>query len=166
MKQLYLTGFMGSGKSTVGSILAEQLGVQGVDTDRLIEEQEKMSISEIFGTYGEEYFRSLETDLLKELPDDNILIITGGGMVLKPENRRWMKENGVVIYLRCEMDEIKRRLQHDTSRPLLSGKRIREIQSVFDERKGLYEEAEIIVDTTGKKPDFIAREIVECLKSR
>ena len=166
MKQLYLTGFMGSGKSTVGNILAEQLGVQGADTDRLIEEQAKMSISEIFETYGEEHFRDLETAVLKELPVQNILIITGGGMILRPENRQWMKENGIAIYLKCEMDEIKRRLQHDNSRPLLSGERIREIQTIFDSRKDLYEEADIIVDTTGKEPAVIAREIVECLKNR
>ncbi|MGN1400705.1 MAG: shikimate kinase [Bacillus sp. (in: firmicutes)] len=159
MNTIYLTGFMGSGKSTVGKKLADKLEIPGYDLDALIEKRIGMAISDAFASRGEEFFRKAETEVLKELPVSGAIVMTGGGVVLKEENRQWMKENGVVIYLSCDVEEIKKRLEGDTSRPLIQGERLKEIERLFLGRQALYEEADIIVETTGKTPENIVREI-------
>ncbi|MET3507007.1 shikimate kinase [Halalkalibacter oceani] len=160
MKQhYYLTGFMGSGKTTIGQALANELSFNVIDTDQWIEEQEKQRISELFQTKGEPYFRKQETKALETIAGQRLIITTGGGIVIKEENRQLMKEKGNIIYLKCDIEEILRRLQDDETRPLLQGKDKAKIEQLFLARKAFYEDADIIIDTTGRTVNDIINEL-------
>ncbi|WP_044747838.1 shikimate kinase [Bacillus alveayuensis] len=165
MKVIFLTGFMGAGKTSVGRQLAERLGVSVVDTDELIEQKVGKSINEIFAEEGEAVFRKYERELLQTLPLENIVITTGGGMVIQKENRDWMKKHGIVIYLHCEPEEILRRLASDETRPLLQQRNKQEqIKRLLTERLPYYEEAHFMINTTNKTIAEIVDEIVTMLK--
>lgn len=163
MKRMYLTGFMGAGKTTVGRALAEQLCVPMIDTDRYIEEKIGKPIKQIFAEEGEAAFRRYEREFLRTLPPDKLIVTTGGGMVIQPENREWMKQTGTVIYLHCEFAEIMRRLANDDTRPLLSMHR-EDFQRLWEERLPYYSEAHIVIETTGKSVDEIVQEIIGSIK--
>jgi shikimate kinase len=160
MKAIFLTGFMGSGKTTVGERLAEKTNLDLVDTDHYIEKKEGKTIREIFSEDGEAAFRQCEKVYLKELPQKNIIITTGGGIVIQKENREWMKATGFVIYLHCEPKEILDRLRNDDTRPLLDKNKQNSIIQLFNDRLPLYEEADAKVDTTNKTIDNIVDEII------
>ncbi len=140
---IYLIGFMGVGKSTVGRELSERLEYELIDTDELIEEKEGLSISSIFEKKGEAYFRSLETETVKELSScDNIVVSCGGGIIKNEENVRLMKESGKVILLTATPEVIYERVKDSTARPLLEGRKsVEGISDLLDERKMLYERA-------------------------
>ncbi|HHY73035.1 MAG TPA: shikimate kinase [Bacillus bacterium] len=165
MKSLYLTGFMGSGKTTIGKLLAEKLALPVIDTDQFIEEQLQKTIREIFETEGEEQFREYEEQFLKMIPTENNIITTGGGIILKNENRTWMRKNGTVIYLHCEPEEIMKRLASDETRPLLDGDKQKNILSIFAKRSEYYDDADFKIDTTGKSPVEIVLEIEQLIKA-
>jgi len=165
MKAIYVTGFMGAGKTTIGKQLAEQLQLRVMDTDQMIEEIYGKSITEIFAEDGETTFRMYEKEILKTLPTDNIVITTGGGIVIQKENREWMRENGIVIYLHCEPEEIFRRLAHDNTRPLLKQNKKEEIRRLLLERLPYYKEANITVNTTKLAVQEVVDDIVKRLKS-
>lgn len=162
-RNVYITGFMGSGKTTVGRALSEKLNRRAVDLDEWIEKREQMEIRQIFAEKGEAYFRDLETKTLQAVKGPNLIITTGGGIVTRTENREWMKKHGIVVYLRCELNEIMRRLKGDKSRPNFRGDR-KAMERLFQSRKAAYEEADIIVDTTEKSVAQIVAEISERLK--
>ncbi|RAK22367.1 shikimate kinase [Anoxybacillus vitaminiphilus] len=165
MKAIFLTGFMGAGKTSVGRQLAERLGVSVVDTDEMIEQKVGKSISEIFASEGESAFRKYERELLKTLPLQNIVVTTGGGMVIQKENRDWMKKHGIVIYLHCEPEEILRRLAGDETRPLLKQHNKQElIKRLLTERMPYYQEAHFIVNTTHRTMAEVVDDIVAALK--
>ncbi len=151
---------MGSGKTTIGKIVGELLSVEVVDTDQWIEEQEQTTIAEIFKEKGEAYFRQLESQVLHSVTKRNRLVTTGGGIVIKEENRQFMKENGIVIFLDCSVEETLNRLKNDTTRPLLATDKEQQIQTLFTSRYPWYEEAHITVDTTGKAINEVATEVV------
>lgn len=165
MNNIILIGFMGSGKTSVGVRLSYLLKKTMEDTDRMIEKQNKMSVSEIFDRFGEEAFRRMETECLEKLlqgPDDQVISV-GGGLPVRSENRELLKKLGKVIYLKVTAQTVCERLSGDMSRPLLRGKdseqRIREL---LEERAPLYESAaDIIIDADGKEFDTILDEIVE-----
>lgn len=164
MKSLYLTGFMGSGKTTIGKLLAEKLSLPVIDTDQFIEKELHKTIREIFETEGETRFREYEHQFLKQIPTENKIVTTGGGIILKSENREWMRKNGIVIYLHCDPEEIMHRLAGDNTRPLLDGDKQKNILAIFTERSKSYQDADYIVDTTGKKPTEIVLEIEQLIK--
>jgi shikimate kinase len=165
MKVIFLTGFMGAGKTSVGRQLAERLGVSVVDTDEMIEQKVGKSINEIFAEEGEAVFRKYERELLQTLPLENIVITTGGGMVIQKENRDWMKQHGIVIYLHCEPEEILRRLASDETRPLLKQRNKQEqIKRLLTERLPYYQEAHFTINTTNKTIPEIVDDIVTMLK--
>ena len=118
-----LIGFMGCGKSTVGIKLSYRLRRSLLDTDKIIEKEENRTISDIFVTDGEGYFRDLETQCLKKLiqTEKNQIISVGGGLPIRKENHTLLKELGTVVYLRAKPETIYERLKHDTTRPLLQG---------------------------------------------
>ncbi len=117
---IVLCGFMGCGKSTVGRILADRLGFALKDSDASIEEHENMTVSEIFAARGEEYFRRLETEIIKELSlEKSLVIATGGGAVLNPDNAEALRNGGTVFFLDVTPETVLERLKNDTSRPLL-----------------------------------------------
>lgn len=164
-ENIVLIGFMGSGKSTLGRWISKEHGYEFIDTDDYIVEQEKRSINDIFASDGEEYFRNLETDAVRHLSQDErkLVVSVGGGLPMREENRRILKSLGRVVYLSTDVDELVRRLNKDTTRPLLSGGDIREkITSLMEKREAIYREAaDIVVDTTGKGFRQIYDEIVK-----
>ncbi|MGB7999640.1 MAG: shikimate kinase [Anaerobacillus sp.] len=160
MRAIYLTGFMGSGKTTIAEKLSKALDMPAIDTDQHIMKATGKSIPDIFANEGEAAFRQYETESLEALPTENVIISTGGGIVLKERNRRFMEQNGTVIYLHCETEEIIRRLEGDTSRPLLAGDdRHEKVRLIFDDRLSLYREAKFEVNTTHQPISDIVTEI-------
>lgn len=164
MKNIILIGFMGCGKSTVGIKLSYHLRRALEDTDKLIEKEEGRTISEIFKTDGETYFRSLETECLKKLiqTTDGKIISVGGGLPIREENHVLLKELGTVIYLRATPETIYERVKHDTTRPLLQGDNPQEkIRTLLQERTPIYEQAaDFVIDVDNKDFETILDEIV------
>lgn len=165
MNNIILTGFMGCGKTTVGIRLSYRLRRAMEDTDKLIEKEEGRTISEIFKTDGEAFFRDLETECLKKLilTAKNMILSVGGGLPAREENRALLKELGTVVYLRASAETIYERTKHDTSRPLLQGDDPQgKIRTLLAAREAIYESgADVIIDVDGKDFDTILEEIVE-----
>ena len=163
-RHIYLIGFMGCGKTSVSIAMNQLSGKNIVEVDDRIIAKEGRSINQIFAESGENYFRDLETEMLKELADeDNIIVSCGGGMVLREENRRLMKENGVIIWLDATPETILDRVKDDDSRPNLKGKKnVKDIEALKNKRADAYAEAaDIKVDTDGKTIREVAKEIYE-----
>ncbi|MBB5354462.1 shikimate kinase [Anoxybacillus mongoliensis] len=165
MKAIYLTGFMGAGKTTIGKRLGEVLQLPVIDTDAYIEQQVGKTIATIFAEEGEEAFRAYEREVLKKLPTEHIVITTGGGIVIQEENRQFMRKHGIVIYLHCELHELFRRLMGDTTRPLLMENKKSQMKQLFEQRLPWYHEAHITIDTTNRTVNDIVETIVSLLKS-
>jgi shikimate kinase len=164
MDNIYLIGFMGSGKTTIGKAMGEYLRISVYDTDEEISRLKDKSITEIFNDEGEPTFRHYENEMLRKLPSQNCIVTTGGGIIKSEENRHWLKENGKVVFLDATPEEILTRLKNDQSRPLLIGDKKTKISNMLDERMALYlEAAHIKVETTGKQVSTIVNEIVERL---
>lgn len=162
---IVLIGFMGSGKTTVGHALEQTYGYSLIDTDAYIEESEGMSISRIFAEYGETYFRQVETKALRKLKESvhHAVISTGGGMPLRRENARLLRELGKVCYLQVTEEEIWRRVKDSHDRPLLECDDPREkIHSMMTERHPRYmEAARYFIIAKNRTPEEIAKEIYE-----
>ena len=159
---LILIGMMGSGKSTVGQLLAKELDVPFVDSDRLIEQRSGVSVATIFDVEGEAGFRKREAEAIDELTQRTGLILaTGGGAVLNEENRKRMHERGLVIYLEASFAELIRRLGSDRSRPLLQSENAGErIAQLLSERSELYKHcAHLTFATNTSGPKQLARRI-------
>ena len=163
MNNLFLIGFMGCGKSTVASALCRRYHLKQFEMDSEIVRQAGMPISQIFSRYGEEYFRTLETDLLRQLSGTGDLVVScGGGAAMKEENVRLMRNSGRIILLTARPETILARTAHDHNRPLLEGRRtVADITELMEQRRPRYEAAaDITVSTDGKRPDEIADEII------
>ena len=162
-----LIGYMGAGKTTVGKQLASKCGKQFADTDAMIVEREKMSINDIFAKYGESHFRTIETNLLKEMMDSmsGYVISCGGGLPLKEENRAYLKRLGKVIYLKADESDIIKRLRNDNTRPLLKGPKdeVRaKVHGMLEIRNPIYKEAaDSVIVTSDKKISEIVAEIIK-----
>jgi shikimate kinase len=166
---IILIGFMGSGKSAVGHKLARELSMDYLDTDEIIEKTEKISINDIFAKKGEPHFRNLETEVIKTLQDyDNFVISTGGGMVLRPENVKMLKEIGPMVLLWADPDAVYTRVKKETHRPLLNVSDPRaEIKKILDDRKPIYDQvADHKVDTSKLDVNEAVEDIKEWLKSK
>ncbi len=165
-RNIILEGFMGSGKTTVSQILADELDMDLLDTDDAIETTEGRSINEIFASDGEEAFRDMETELLDTIASDHwrdMVISLGGGMPVREENRKLLSASGKVVYLKASPEVIYERVKDDTSRPLLKCEDPKaKIKELLDARSGFYEEAaDLVIDTDGKTPPEIVREILD-----
>jgi shikimate kinase len=166
---IILIGFMGAGKSAVGHRLASELGMDYLDCDELIEKSAGMSISEIFAQKGEERFRELETAALKTLQDyDDFVISTGGGMVLREENVRLLKEIGPLVLLWAEPDVVYQRVKQETHRPLLKVADPKaEIKKILAKRRPVYERvADHLVNTSMMSIEQATEEIKQWLRSK
>lgn len=166
MKNIVFTGFMGAGKSSVGRKLAERLGMSVVDTDELIERSAGMRISEIFAKFGEQRFRELEKKAVAEASKlENHVIITGGGVVLKEENMKNLRRNGVIVYLHARPGVIYSRIKHESHRPLLQVKEpMKKIKELLEYRAPYYANNDFMVDTSELTVEQVVEEILKRLK--
>ncbi len=173
-RKVFLIGYRATGKSTFGRRLAERLGVEFCDTDRIVEREIGESIREYFAAHGEGAFREREAAVLRQVcrRDETAVVATGGGIVLDPENVRAMREAGRVIWLRADAAAIRERLRSDAgsanTRPSLTGAgAIEEVDEVLAERTPLYaESAHEVIDTEERDGDAIVDELVRrCSRS-
>lgn len=165
MKQnLIFIGFMGAGKTSVGQAVAEKLGWPLLDTDQMIEKAAGMTISRIFAEQGEQAFRETETAVLRQLLQETgqAVISVGGGLPLREENRQLLEQLGKVVFLQVKPETVLKRLQGDTTRPLLSGEHVKErVQELLSYRDPIYRAAaHLVVDVDGKEVSRIAEEII------
>lgn len=164
MNTIYLIGFMGSGKSTVGLKLAEKTSKTFVDTDQFIVETHQQEIADIFKVYGESTFRNYEMSALRDLSTYGV-VSTGGGIVEKCENLQTMKKNGLIIYLHTSFEEISNRLERDKTRPLWNNN-IEDKLNLYNRRIPLYKKyADHIVHTDGKLVEEIIQDIEKQLEN-
>ena len=168
MKNIALIGFMGTGKTSVGKILGKRLGWTVVDVDLYIEEAEKRRISRIFQEEGEAYFRSLEKQAIGEIcKRQDLVITTGGGAVIEPENLECLKRSSWVIGLFATPRTIFKRIRNSRHRPLLDGKdKLGEIEKLLAIRRPFYEKAELRFETDGRSSAQVAGVILEALKGK
>lgn len=164
-KIIYLVGFMGTGKSTVGRLLADKLNYEFVDLDDYIVDFSQMTIKEIFKEKGEKSFRAIETQCLRDLSGrENLVVSCGGGVPLSLENREILNQSGKVIWLDADGDEIVRRVTLNNNRPLVNGKSPAEIKQLQLDREPIYNSLGAIkIDTTNLEPSVIASTIVDQL---
>jgi shikimate kinase len=170
-KVVYLTGFMGSGKSTIGPILANTLGWEFLDLDLVIENETGMKIKEIFDVYGEEHFRNLERKALLKISDNHKIIVSlGGGTITNEKNLEILKKTGLLFYLKLSPVSAYRRLKYKRDRPVLLSDLgeiyskedlLKKINMLFEKRKIFYEQADFIIETdnmpVGKTVDRIVK---------
>ena len=165
-KNIILTGFMGVGKTSVGTQLAKDLGYAFVDTDKLIEADQNMTITTIFAKFGEPYFREIEARIVREVTErESQVVSTGGGAVIWDMNREAFKQAGLVVCLSARPEVIFDRIKHETHRPLLqTPDPLAKIKEMLDSRARFYAQADITIDTSEKTVDQIITEIKERIK--
>ena len=164
---IFLIGFMGAGKSTISDYLKNVLAMDVVEMDQCIVERQEMSISDIFETYGEEYFRELETNLLIEMQSrSNVVVSCGGGVPMRERNVTEMKKNGRVVLLTAKPETILERVKDNHDRPLLeNNKNVSFIADLLEKRRAKYEAAaDIVVETDGKSELEICEELIHRLR--
>lgn len=161
-KNIILIGMMGSGKSTIGRLLAQKIeNFDFVDTDEEIEKTAKMTIPEIFIDYGESSFRELESGTIKRFcAHENQVISTGGGCVESIENIEALKESGIIFYLKASVDTLFERVKHTDDRPMLYDEDPRKkLKMLLKRREPLYQSADFVIDTENKSQDDIVSEL-------
>ena len=164
---IFLIGFMGAGKSTISDYLKNALAMDVVEMDQCIVERQGMSISDIFETYGEEYFRELETNLLIEMQSQsNVVVSCGGGVPMRERNVAEMKKNGRVVLLTAKPETILERVKDNHDRPLLeNNKTVPFIADLMEKRRAKYEAAaDIVIQTDGKSELEICEELIHRLR--
>jgi len=179
IRNIFLIGFSGSGKSTIGPRLAHRLGVDFCDSDQLIEEAAGKNIDQIINSDGEAVFRSYEAQIIMTLTErlsKATIIALGGGAFQNRSNRELIDAAGLVIYLSCSVRELYRRLRNCSDRPLLSAGRkgaknqrkelLERIQRLLSSRRANYRKADIIYSTTGKDIDATVSDLVKLIRSR
>ncbi len=167
MRNVVLIGFMGTGKSAVGALLARRLGWRWVDTDRYIEASQHTSLARMFARRGEAYFRDLEARAVAEVAGKpEVVIATGGGVVLRPENMVQLRRHGWIVALTAPRDVLLRRLTEGTSRPLLRGDPRTTVPKLLAERERFYRDADLIVDVATASPEQVVDAIVAFLGTR
>lgn len=161
---IVLIGFMGTGKSAVSDYLCTTLDMKRVEMDQVIAEREQMSIPDIFASYGEEYFRDLETGLLVEMQSrKNTVISCGGGAALRACNVAEMKKNGKVVLLTASPETVYGRVKDEDGRPVLKGRKdVKGIRELMEQRREKYEAAaDIVINTDNKTVAQVCRELVQ-----
>ncbi len=163
MKNIVLTGFMGSGKTEVGKELSRILGWKVIDVDDEIVKSQKTTINEIFARRGEAAFRDIEAGMIREVSRRrNVIISTGGGAVLRQENMDNLREHGVIACLWASPETVLKRTAGNNERPLLQVEDpLRKIRELLEFRRPFYEKADFMIETDEKSPFQIAKEILE-----
>ncbi|WAM32469.1 shikimate kinase [Caldicellulosiruptor naganoensis] len=162
MKNIVLTGFMGSGKTTIGRLIAEKLKIDLVDTDSEIIKEFGLTIDQIFEIHGEKKFRECEKRVIERVSKlENVVISTGGGVVLDPENVRLLRKNGVIYFLYASPESILKRLKDDNTRPLLkNGDKLSNIIRLMNLRMPFYKNCDFEINTDILSPDLVAEKII------
>jgi len=165
VKNIYLVGFMGTGKTTAGKILAARLKRQFIEMDEEIEKAENKPITEIFAVKGEQCFRELESNLLKKLStQSNLIVSCGGGLICNKENLKLLKESGIVFNLAAPAKTIYERTKKYNHRPLLNvDDPIKTIDELIQKRKQYYNKAHHTIDTGRISPEEVADKIIVIL---
>jgi shikimate kinase len=159
---IFLVGFMGAGKSTIGKTLAKRLGYTFLDSDAMIESAAGRSIPEIFAELGENEFRKLERETLKAITElTSVVVALGGGAFVPQENREILKASGVSVWIDCPLDLCWSRVSKETHRPLL--KSYAEMARLLEKRQPAYEAADLKLQTGARPPSRLAWEIAELL---
>ena len=168
MRNIFLTGFMGAGKTSVGRLLAVRLSYRFVDLDAKIVAEAKKSITEIFEKDGEAQFRKLESTVLARIAGETgAVVATGGGVVIAESNRRLMRESGVVVNLTATHESVLMRLSGDVTRPLLNGDNPAErVAALMAEREAFYADADLTIATDGKSLEDIVAELIARLTGK
>lgn len=167
MQNIVIFGFMGTGKTTVGRLVADKLSRRFVDMDVVIEERAGQKISAIFAQHGEPYFRSLERSIVQELAlEKDLVIATGGGVILNKANVDDLQRNGVLFCLMAAPETILRRVQHDNARPLLAGDKANRVLSLLAERRSLYESLPCVIQTDNLTPEGVSEIVVQLFRER
>lgn len=166
MKNIILIGFMGTGKTSTGRLLASRLGYSFIDTDYKIEQLAKLTISEMFVQYGEGYFREREAEMIRRVSRYRQAVIsTGGGVVLNQENMKYLRNSGVVIALQASVNTILERTSRRQSRPLLENEdRSQAVFGLMESRRALYQKADLCIDTSDLTPRQVVEKIIDWLK--
>ena len=161
MKNIVIVGFMGTGKTVSTIALSKQLGLRYVSIDKLIEKKENRPIADIFAKNGEEYFRKIESETVKEVSEEQgIAIDAGGGAVIKEENVKNLKKNGVIICLTARPDVILKRTKNQKHRPLLNVHDPKnKIEELLAARSQYYKAADFTIDTSDLSVNEVAEEI-------
>jgi shikimate kinase len=162
-KNIVLTGFMGTGKSTVGKSVADKLGMQFIDIDHLVEQDQEMYISEIFSLKGEAYFRELESKFVQKVSQyTNVVIATGGGVVLNRDNINNLKKNGIIIRLKANIETILRNTSKNNTRPLLQNGDVRSrIEEILKQREKYYQNNHYEIDVSFLTIEQVVSEIIK-----
>ena len=168
-KKIYLIGFMGAGKSTIAPILADELGLEWVDTDDIIEQKEGLTVPEIFEYYGEDRFRELEREVIEEVSKSGPKVVAvGGGAPMHEENCKRIKSTGEVVYLEIGPEEVLGRVGSDGNRPLLAGlnrqERREKVNRLLKSRHPRYTQADHVVLCNGTGIAALADEIKRKLR--
>ena len=168
-RRVFLVGPMGAGKTTLGRQLARAMNVEFVDSDHEIERRTGADIPWIFDIEGEEGFRRRETEVIDELTqNDELVLATGGGAVLKLENRQFLRERGIVVYLHASVEKLFQRTAKDRNRPLLQTDNPKEkLKNLMDEREPLYRDvADIVINTGAHSLRYTVDQILNEIKKR
>lgn len=165
MKNIVLIGFMATGKTTVGKVLAKKLNMNFVDTDEFIEQKFNKKISEIFNESGEQLFRQYETNVVKKISTLEYCVIScGGGIVLNKINIDLLKQNGIIVCLKSSANEIFRRVSNNKNRPLLQDTSIEKIQKLLNYREQFYKNNDLEIDTDNLSIEQIVDTIIKFCK--
>jgi len=165
-KNIILTGFMGVGKTRVGTQLAKDLGYLFIDTDSLIEADQQQAITSIFAKFGEPYFREVEAKIIRDITQrEGQVVSTGGGAVIVAGNREAFKKAGLVVCLTAPPEVIYERIKHETHRPLLqTADPLAKIRELLESRAQFYAQADITIDTSKKSVEDVIQTIKERIK--
>ena len=162
--KVYLVGFMAAGKTSVGRALAKRLDWQAVDIDHLIEQRERLPVSEIFARHGEPYFRAAEREVLAaQLPTRHVVVATGGGTFVDPQNRAVINHDGVSVWLDVPLERVIARIPADGRRPLAADRA--ELERVYQTRRAAYEHAHLRVDAGRASVDALVEQLVDWLEA-
>lgn len=167
MRNVVLIGFMGTGKSEVGRLLAQRLGFTFIDTDRRVEARERQTVAQIFARRGEHYFRESEARVIAEVAGRrDTVVATGGGAVLRPENIMHLRRHGWIVSLTASVDVLQQRLSNGKTRPLLRGDVRGNVGKLLDQRRPLYRDADLLIDVSEAPPAKVVEAIVSFLGKR
>lgn len=172
---IFLTGFMGSGKSKIGKVLAKKMNKNFIDTDEVIEKKYNRTIAQLFDKYGEKKFREIEEIIISELirPNKNAIYALGGGSLISSKNLNLVQKSGLLIYIESEVEEIWKRTKKNTERPLLlsdgkiptKSEFLTKIKNLMEERLPGYKKAQIVINRDGLEADEVVEEILYKLKN-